>query len=82
MSTRTKKLILDTTQQRVYDFIKKHGGITSKEANDKLGETRLSARIFELKEKGVNIQDEWVRVTNRFKEPRRVKKYFIGRGAK
>jgi hypothetical protein len=82
MSTRTKKLVLDCTQQRVYDFIKKHGSITTQQANKELGETRLSARIFELKEKGVNIQDEWVRVTNRFKEPRRVKKYFIGRGAK
>lgn len=82
MSTRTKKLILDTTQQRVYDFIKEHGSITTQQANKELGETRLSARIFELKEKGVNIQDEWVRVKNRFKEPRRVKKYFIGRGAK
>ena len=82
MSTRTKKLILDTTQQRVYDFIKEHGSITTQQANKELGETRLSARIFELKEKGVNIQDEWVQVKNRFKEPRRVKKYFIGRGAK
>lgn len=82
MSTKTKKLILDTTQQRVYDFIKEHGGITSKEANDKLGETRLSARIFELKEKGVNIQDEWLWVKNRYGEKRHVKKYFIGRGRK
>ena len=78
MSTRTKKLILDITQQRVYDFIKANGGITTLEANKKLGETRLSARIFELKEKGVNIQDEWVRVKNRYGESRRVKNYFIG----
>ena len=82
MSTRTKKLILDTTQQRVYDFMREHGSITTQQANKELGETRLSARIFELKEKGVNIQDEWVQVKNRFKEPRRVKKYFIGRGRK
>ncbi len=82
MSTRTKKLVLDCTQQRVYDFMREHGSITTQQANKELGETRLSARIFELKEKGVNIQDEWVQVKNRFKEPRRVKKYFIGRGAK
>ena len=82
MSTKKQKLILDITQQRVYDFIKEHGGITSKEANDKLGETRLSARIFELKEKGVNIQDEWLWVKNRYGEKRHVKKYFIGRGRK
>ena len=78
MSTRTKKLILDTTQQRVYDFMTERGSITTQQANKELGETRLSARIFELKAKGVKIQDEWVQVKNRFKEPRRVKKYFIG----
>ena len=82
MSTRTKKLVLDCTQQRVYDFMREHGSITTQQANKELGETRLSARIFELKSKGVNIQDEWVQVKNRFKEPRRVKKYFIGRGRK
>ena len=78
----TKKLILDTTQQRVYDFIKEHGSITTQQANKELGETRLSARIFELKEKGVNIQDEWLWVKNRYGEKRHVKKYFIGRGRK
>lgn len=80
MSTKTKKLILDRTQQRVFDFIKENGGITTLQANRQLGETRLSARIFELKEKGVNICDEWVSVKNRYGEPRRVKNYFIGAG--
>ena len=78
MSTKKTKLILDRTQQRVYDFIKKNGGITTMQANMELGETRLSARIFELKERGVNIQTEWMRVKNRFGEPRRIKNYFIG----
>jgi hypothetical protein len=78
MSTRTKKLILDRTQQRVFDYIQDHGSITTQQANKELGETRLSARIFELKHKGVNIQDEWIHVKNRFGESRRVKKYFIG----
>ena len=82
MSTKTKKLILDRTQQRVYDFMLDRGGITTMQANKELGETRLSARIFELKEKGVHICDEWLNVKNRYGEPRRIKKYFIGRGAK
>ena len=78
MSTREKKLILDTTQQRVYDYINKTGSITTHQANKELGETRLSARIFELKHKGINIVDEWIHVKNRYGETRRVKKYFIG----
>jgi hypothetical protein len=78
----TKKLILDRTQQRVYDFMQEHGSITTLQANKELGETRLSARIYELKEKGVKIEYEWLNVKNRFKEARRVKKYFIAGGAK
>lgn len=74
----TKKLILDKTQQRVYDFMLAQGGITTMQANKELGETRLSARIFELKEKGILICDEWLSVKNRYGERRRVKKYFIG----
>ena len=82
MSTRTKKPIFDTTQQRVYDYMKQNKGITTREAIDHLGETRLSARIFELKERGVNIDHEWLWVSNRYGERRHVKKYFISRGAK
>ena len=82
MTTKSKTKLFDITQQRVFDYMKEHGGITSKEANDKLGETRLSARIFELKEKGVNIQAEWLWVKNRYNERRHVKRYFIKRGAK
>ena len=74
----TKKLVLDRTQQRVFDYIREHGSITTQQANKELEETRLSARIYELKKKGVNIRDEWIQVKNRFKEPRRVKRYFIG----
>ena len=82
MSTKTKKPIFDNTQQRVYDYMKEHKGITTKEAIEHLGETRLSARIFELKDKGVNIKDEWQWVSNRYGERRHVKKYFISRGRK
>ena len=82
MSTKTKKPIFDNTQQRVYDYMKEHKGITTKEAIEHLGETRLSARIFELKDKGVNIKDEWLWVSNRYGERRHVKKYFISRGRK
>ena len=82
MSTKTKKPIFDITQQRVYDYMKKNKGITTKEAIDHLGETRLSARIFELKAKGVNINYEWLWVHNRYQERRRVKRYFIARGRK
>lgn len=64
--------------RRVFDFMVEEKGITSLDAFLELGETRLSARIFELKKKGVNISSETISVQNRYGEKRSVKKYFIG----
>lgn len=50
------------------------------QACNDLGETRLSARIFELKEKNVDIDYDWIEVSNRYGEKRRVKRYFFGSG--
>ena len=72
-----ENLKLNTTQQRVFDYMMDFGSITSLEACTDLGETRLSARIWELKSKGVLIGDEMIEVRNRYGEPRHVKKYFI-----
>ncbi len=79
MATIKNGLSLSKSQQRTYDYMKKHKGITTLQANTELGETRLSARIFELKDKGVYILDEWVQCKNRYGESCLVKKYFIGR---
>ena len=71
------KIKLATKQKRVFDYMKNFGSITTLEACNDLGETRLSARIFELKDKGFDISFEWVEVLNRYKEKRRVKRYYI-----
>lgn len=68
---------LNTTQQRVFDYIMEFGSITSIQAFTDLGETRLSARIYELKDRGINISSELIPVSNRYGEKRHVKKYFI-----
>lgn len=54
------ELKLDITQQRVFDYIVENGSITSLEAIEHFGETRISARIFELKKKGIPIETEWL----------------------
>lgn len=72
-----EEIKLNTTQQRVFNYIIDFGSITSLQACNDLGETRLSARIFELIKKGINIGYDWLEVTNRYGEKRRVKKYFI-----
>lgn len=77
METKDKDIVLNKTQKRVFDFITEYGSITSIEAFTELGETRLSARIYELKDRGVNIGTEIIAVKNRFGESRHIKKYFI-----
>lgn len=72
-----EEIKLNKSQQRVFDYMLNHGSITSKQAIS-FGETRISARIFELKQKGVLISDEMIKVKNRYGENRHVKRYFLG----
>ena len=65
---------------RVLDYMNEHGGITQREADDNFGITRLPSRIHDLRRKGYNIVDEWVKVANRFGEPCRVKRYRLEEG--
>lgn len=69
---------LDKTQERVFRFMTDFGSITSLEAITELGETRLSARIWELRHKGIRINSDWIKVKNRYGESRTVKRYYIG----
>ena len=71
------KIKLSTKQQRVFNYMKDFGSITTLEACNDLGETRLSARIFELKDRGFDISYKWIEVLNRYKEKCRVKQYYI-----
>lgn len=50
----------------IIEYMGEHGGITSKEANDELGCTRLSGRIFDLKKRGYVIDKRRESGVNRF----------------
>lgn len=45
---------------RVYEYMKEHNGITTMQAYGDLRITRLSARIFDLKNLGVKIDKEHI----------------------
>lgn len=74
---KSTKVKFSKKAQRVFDYMKDFGSITTLEAYKDLGETRLSARIFELKDKGFCISFEWIEVLNRYKEKCRLKRYCI-----
>lgn len=72
-----EQIKLSRAQQRVFDYMLEYGSITTLQAFVDLGESRLSAMIFELKKKGVHISDERKEVKNRWGESRFIKEYRI-----
>ena len=55
-----------TQRDRVLQYIKDFGSITSWEAYSERGITQLGARIFELKDRGYNFEKERVNTKNRY----------------
>jgi hypothetical protein len=67
----------ETNKTRVIKYIKTYGSITPIQAINDLGNTRLSATIFELKELGWNFETELIKVQNRFGRTTNVAKYSL-----
>ena len=63
----------------IIEFIRDHGSITTKQATD-IGVYRLSARVFDIRAFGINVEKEMVTVKNRKGEDCRVARYFIPGG--
>ena len=67
-------------EQRVLEYMKKNDGITSLEAFQYLGITRLSAKIFNLKKQGYLITSEMQQGENRYGEMTHFKRYMLNEG--
>ena len=65
----------------VLNYMEEHGSITSQEAVRELGVYRLSARIYDLKERGLKIQAERETGVNRYNVPTRYNRYYLIEGA-
>ena len=63
----------------VLDWLKSHAGITSMEAFENFGATRLSAIIFELKRKGYDIETVMVDGHDRYGNRSRYARYYLAR---
>lgn len=64
-------------ETRLVNHLRTYGSITSIEAFELYGETRLSATIFELKKMNVPIEDRDITSTNRYGESVRYREYFV-----
>lgn len=66
-----------TQEQRLENYLKSHKWINPLIAWRQLGIYRLSAVIFKLRDKGLNITTELVEVKNQFGETCRIAKYTL-----
>ena len=66
-----------TQRQRIIDYIKEFGSITSLDAYKDLGITQLGARIDQLKKEGYRFKTEWESGKNRFGEKTDYKRYYL-----
>ena len=57
------------SKPRIIEYMKRHNGITSRDAFKDLGVTRLSARIKDLRDMGYNISTIMIDGQNRYGEP-------------
>ena len=71
-----------TQNMLLLSHLKKGNSITSLQAIRQFGITRLASRICDLRQSGINVQDEWLVEYNRYGQKTRFKKYFLAKGDK
>lgn len=71
------KAELGRKEQRLLNYLEEFGGITSIDAIRNLGDTRLSATIFNLRKKGFDIWDIRKEMQNRYGETVNFKYYYL-----
>ena len=71
-------ILSQTQEERVLDWMKSKGEITSAIAYDELGIIQLPKRIWNLKRMGYTIKTEWREGKNRYKEKVRFCAYSLG----
>jgi len=67
----------NTHYTRLLDYLKQFKHITSLDAIRDLGNTRLSATIYQLRNDGYNIESEDIKVANRWGSATTVSKYIL-----
>ena len=69
-----------TQNEMIIKYLNVHGSITTYESYSKLFITRLSARIFDIKNKyGIEFEEEWVTKKNIYGKTCSFKKYILKR---
>lgn len=67
---------------KIREHLRKHRSITSWDAIQLYGCTRLSDKIFQLRNKGWIIDTQMIEVKNRFNDKTEIAKYILRKGGK
>lgn len=67
-----------TQQERILNYLEEGKSITTLNAFNELGITRLASRIYDLKESGHLINKKMISVVNRYDEKCSVAEYSLG----
>lgn len=67
-----------TQNQRVLDYMHRHGSLTQIEALRDIGVLHLASRISDLLRLGYRVESSTENVKNRFGEKCRIKRYSLG----
>ena len=68
---------METQNKRLLKALEEGKRINPLNAWQELGIYRLSGRVFDLRDSGHLVDDEWIKVPNQFGEECRVKSYFL-----
>jgi hypothetical protein len=70
---------LESQNKRILAYLRTGRKITWLGALYQFGSARLPARIYDIKEMGIDIADEWITITSPavYSGKKRVKQYFI-----
>ena len=66
-----------TQEERIMEYMQKHGGITQFDANRDLGISRLAARISDIQRHGTPVYRKSEKVMNRYGEITHVTRYSL-----
>ena len=68
---------IPSQNERILDYMRKHGGITQMEALKQISVMRLASRISDLRRRGYPINDRFQTVTNKYGEKCQIKVYWL-----
>ena len=66
-----------TQKDRIMNYIRQYGYITSRDAYNDLGITQLGARIDDLQKEGYKFKKEWINGIDRYGQACDYKKYSL-----